>query len=138
MMPLTQYTYVVLMRKLFRKMARISIHMSSYGSLSNLIFFSMHNNRIIRENENGNEIAQHSRSLFRKNQTLDNCHQNGYYLGYQLVLQGSSLEAGETEKDNMIFSVPRRKDELFFYLTDSRSTLLMKLEKKCIPFLHPI
>ena len=29
--------------------------MSSYGSLSNLIFFSMHNNRIIRENENGNE-----------------------------------------------------------------------------------
>ena len=43
------------MIKLFMKMARISIHMSSYGSLSNLIFFSMHNNRIIRENENENE-----------------------------------------------------------------------------------
>ena len=79
-MPLTSSNTIQL---LFMKMARISIlHMSSYGSLSNLIFFSMHNNRIIRENENGNEIAQHSRSLFRKNQTLDNCHQNGYYLGY--------------------------------------------------------
>ena len=57
MMPLTSSNTIQL---LFMKMARISIlvHMSSYGSLSNLIFFSMHNNRIIRENENGNEIAQ--------------------------------------------------------------------------------
>ena len=90
------------MIKLFRKMARISIHMSSYGSLSNLIFFSMHNNRIIRENENGNEncTAYLVGSLVGKKN-----HTHSSELSDFLVFQGSSLAAKKdvTEEDKIIF-----------------------------------
>ena len=84
-------------------MARISIHMSSYGSLSNLIFFSMHNNRIIRENENENEncTAYLVGSLVGKKKN----HTHSSKLSAFLVRQGSSLAAKKdvTEEDKIIF-----------------------------------
>ena len=65
--------------------------MSSYGSLSNLIFFSMHNNRIIRENENGNEncTAYLVGSLFGKKitHTPQNCQIFWFFRALPLQLK---------------------------------------------------
>ena len=78
--------------------------MSSYGSLSNLIFFSMHNNRIIRENENENENCTAYLVGSLVGEKIIRTHHNSQLSDF-LVLQGSSLAAKKdvTEEDKIIF-----------------------------------
>ena len=78
--------------------------MSSYGSLSNLIFFSMHNNRIIRENENENENCTAYLVGSLVGGKIIHTHHNSQLSDF-LVLQGSSLAAKKdvTEEDKIIY-----------------------------------